>query len=300
MKLLNEYQNGNTFVQIFDDGTKIRKYEDFAKPIFPESMDVKITNYCDAGCSFCHEMSSIEGKHADLEVLFETIKDLPAGVELAIGGGNPLTHPEFYNFLLKAREKGWICNLTVNQKHLKDDLLNKILDEKLIYGLGISYTSKAYFSDIKKILEKSDNVVFHLINGINKPSDVDDLIGLNLNTNNKQTKVLLLGYKSYGFGLDYLLKKNKVEEIKKQWLWKIRSVLDKPGLIMSFDNLAIEQTELKRFFPQKEWDKFYMGDEFTFSMYIDAIEQKYAPTSTTKEKVSFKTKSLFKYFQDKK
>ncbi len=46
-KLLSKYRNGNYNVAIFDDGTKIRYNNlDCLVPEFPESMDVKISNYC--------------------------------------------------------------------------------------------------------------------------------------------------------------------------------------------------------------------------------------------------------------
>jgi len=48
---------------------------------------------------------------------------------------------------------------------------------------------------------------------------------------------------------------------------------------------------------EKEWDKYYMGDEFTFSMYIDAVNQQFAPSSTSNERESFNNYSLIEYFQ---
>lgn len=55
--LLYEYQNGNVFTQIYDDGTKIRQWPDDEKPLaeYPESCDLKITQYCDmdAICVYC-------------------------------------------------------------------------------------------------------------------------------------------------------------------------------------------------------------------------------------------------------
>ena len=69
MKLINKYLNGNVTVTLFDNGTKIQEWDDNEQPNpdYPNSMDIKITNYCNAGCSYCHEKSTINGKHADLE-----------------------------------------------------------------------------------------------------------------------------------------------------------------------------------------------------------------------------------------
>jgi hypothetical protein len=64
------YKNGNTFVEIYADGTKIRTTadEENPQPELPESIDLKITDYCDAGCAWCHENSTIHGNsHVDFE-----------------------------------------------------------------------------------------------------------------------------------------------------------------------------------------------------------------------------------------
>ena len=56
---LFSYQNGNCAVDIFSDGTKIRTWDGIPRPVFPESMDVKITNRCslENHCKWCHEGS---------------------------------------------------------------------------------------------------------------------------------------------------------------------------------------------------------------------------------------------------
>ena len=39
-----------------------------------------------------------------------------------------------------------------------------------------------------------------------------------------------------------------------------------------------------------------MGDDFCFTMYIDAVKQEYAPTSRSKDRISFNDCSLLEYF----
>ena len=47
--MLHTYKNGDTQVTIYADGTKERDITHGTNAEFPESMDVKITNWCDAG-----------------------------------------------------------------------------------------------------------------------------------------------------------------------------------------------------------------------------------------------------------
>ena len=199
-KILNKYTNGNCIVTIYNDGTKVRfTPDDDFLPEFPESIDIKITNYCDRNCLMCHEQSSINGKHADLNSEF--LNTLVAGTELAIGGGNPLSHPELISFLNRMKEKGIICNLTVNQEHFEKNIeyLQKLIDEKLIYGLGISVLNENHNNEIIDFALKNKNTVLHLIAGIVNKELLEKFYDKNI-------KILFLGYKKFGRGLSFYSK----------------------------------------------------------------------------------------------
>lgn len=290
MKQIAKYQNGNTTVTIMNDGTKIREYENYPEILHPESIDVKITDYCDMGCAYCHESSTKKGIHGDLNKLIEVINELPPGVELAIGGGNPLSHPNLVEFLQVLKSKGIIANLTVNQGHLKtfQDMITFLIKDELIKGLGISITNNN-FNHIKPLLEITDNIVYHIIAGVNKVEVIDKLIELG------NCKVLILGYKLFGFGVKFHTK--EVDAELKRWYEKLPSLIGK--CTISFDNLAIEQLKVKRLFTHDGWNKFYMGDDFTFTMYIDAVKQEYSPTSRSNKRKSFSEYSLLEYFSNR-
>lgn len=297
--ILNSYNNGNVSVTIFSDGTKVRQYEETAAPIFPESIDCKITDWCDAGCKFCHEKSTVKGKHGDLEKLGQVLSVLPGGTEIALGGGNPLAHPDFVKFVKQLKEFGLICNVTVNQKHIAQyqEMILSLLKDDLIYGIGISYSDKKYLEAIKPILNATDNLVFHVIMGINNVDDIGELNKFCLE-GGKKCKVLVLGYKQYGRGLNYYLKNKEIEGNKYQWYIKLARHFRDNNIVLSFDNLAIGQMNLRRYFTDEAWGKFYMGDDFVFTMYIDAVTEVYAPSSTSDDRVSFSKCSLGEYFKN--
>lgn len=277
------YQNGDYLCTLHSDGTLIRETNiENPRVEFPCSIDVKITNFCDMGCSYCHESSTLEGKHGDLDALLEVL-DLPAGIELAIGGGNPLSHPRLVDFLIKVKKRGWIANLTVNQGHLKPyfPLIKDLIEKDLIKGLGISIINKNY-KYIHKLQELTPHLVYHVILGIVDEEVFEKLKG----------KFLILGYKQFGFGVDFF--NDELNEKIKHF--PIRKYLGK--IHLSFDNLAIEQLNLKKHLTVEAWDAFYMGDDFQFTMYIDAVEKKFAPTSRSKERTDYQ--NLKEYFNGKK
>lgn len=48
---------------------------------------------------------------------------------------------------------------------------------------------------------------------------------------------------------------------------------------LSFDNLAIKQLDVKRLMTEEEWNNFYMGDDGTFTFYIDLVNQTFSKNS---------------------
>ena len=104
------YVNGDYKIEIQDDGTLIRTVDSNIKNPkvdYPCSIDVKITNHCDQAdiCTYCHERSNKSGKHGDLDLGLKLFASLPSGTEIAIGGGNPLDHPNLVNFLWHLKNK---------------------------------------------------------------------------------------------------------------------------------------------------------------------------------------------------
>ena len=273
MGLLGRYKNGNFVTTILSDGTKIRETKDDEFiPSFAENMDVKITNFCDMGCEFCHEGSSINGKHGDIlnEKFIDTLHPYQ---EIAIGGGDATSHPDLIPFLQKLKERKVIANMTVNQIHFekKQELIKQLVDEKLIYGLGVSLvTPTKHFIEL---IKQYPNAVIHVINGVLKPSDIKALENNNL-------KMLILGYKHLRRGNEYFEEEQNDIETKQQWLYENLEDIIQKFKVVSFDNLAIEQLDVKRLLTQEEWDEFYMGDDGKVTYYVDMVERKFAQSST--------------------
>ena len=258
MKILGSYKNGNFRTAIFEDGTKIRETnDDEFQAAFAENMDIKITNYCDMGCPFCHEGSTTDGKFGDImnEKFIDTL------------------HPDLIPFLQKLKDRKVIVNMTVNQIHFekKQELIKKLVGEKLIYGLGVSLVTPT--ENFIKLIKQYPNAVIHVINGVLKPSDIQALENNNL-------KILILGYKHLRRGDDFYDIDHDNIEIRQSWLYENLSNIIEKFNVVSFDNLAIEQLNARRLMTDEEWNEFYMGDDGTMTYYIDMVERKFAKSST--------------------
>lgn len=283
-KLIASYQNGNYRVSVYEDGTKIRQSDsgDFF-PEFPESIDLKITNRCNLAelCVYCHEMSNNTGRHARLDKVLKIARGLPAGVEIAIGGGNPLAHPELDRIVEGFSSEGLIVNLTVNQEHYNIDRWKDRIPTK-VKGVGISFRRR------KKLNITHNHVIHHLILGVH---NYDDFLWLC--STYYAPKILWLGFKTVGNGNHFL---QEAKEHIRENLHSVKNNLHKVLThtdIVAFDNLAIEQLSPDPIFSKGD----YMGDDGKYSFYYDAVEDVYSIGSSHEDRISANGKSAPEIFK---
>ena len=286
--------NGNYDIYFdLETGTKIRKNDlDCFIPEKPESMDYKITNKCDRGCPFCHEDSKPDGKHGDImnDKFIETLNPL---TELAIGGGNPLEHPDLIPFLKKCKKLKLIPNMTVNQVHFMKNQkkIKDLVDKKLIYGLGISLVSIT--DEFLKLVKQYPNAVIHMINGVHTLDDFRKLY-------DKDLKILILGYKEFRRGKNYY---NEEVEFNKERNYVFLPEIVQHFKVISFDNLALDQLKVKDIMRKEDWEKFYLGNDGQFTMFIDSVSKTFSKSSTTpienRQKMLDDIKPMFDFIRTK-
>ncbi len=271
MAILGDYLNGNHRTILYDDGTRFRETGSYVDGKwtaddadhftfdFPESFDLKITDYCDGGCPWCHENSSIIGKHGDLSKLDHVIETIHPGTEIAVGGGNALACPGLLPFLERLKERGIIANITVSQKHLREwsGAIMHLVQEKLVRGIGISLTDSSAIEDLDFIDKLGPNAVIHVIAGIFDDKDIPFVRG---------RKILILGYKMLRRGNSYIDNSIKYAELVHniellRVLWQ--HDLAKECKAVAYDNLAMEQLgpkdELR--IPDTKYVHLYQGND---------------------------------------
>ena len=276
MELLGRYKNGNVITTIYSDGTKERfTYDDEFHPVYAENMDIKICNRCDRGCPWCHEGSTPDGKLGDImnEKFIDTLHPYQ---EVALGGGNVLEHPDLIPFLYKLKDRKVIPNITLNQKHFEYsiDLVDDLISNKLIYGIGISLENPT--TEFIEKVKRFPNAVIHVINGIVDGLQISMMADQDL-------KILILGYKNLRRGANFISRERVEVKAHPYWLYKNLPDLINKFAVVSFDNLAIEQLAIKERWNElsdKPWDEFYAGDDGMNTYYIDMVDRKFARSST--------------------
>ena len=225
--------------------------------------------------SNCHENSIPNGAHGDIMNL-KFIDNLHPYTELAIGGGNPLEHPDLEAFLRKCKSLKLIPSMTINQTHFMKniDFVKMLVSEDLIYGLGVSLTNPTpeFINQIKKF----PNAVIHVIAGLIPIYKLEEISKLDL-------KILILGYKQFRRGENLYLHESTTIASKINELKEILPVIIKNNWfkVVSFDNLAIKQLDPRRVLSDSEWDEFYMGDDGFATMYVDCVKEEFARSSTS-------------------
>lgn len=289
--MLATYKNGNANISISKNGTREIEYEGDLQLDYPLNVDIRVSTKCSFGlnpktgksfCDFCHESALTNGKDCNYDALKEKLSELPQGIELAVGA-NALTN-DLASFCEWATNKGFIVNLTINQGHINkfQNILDKLILEGYIKGLGVSYRS-GLNDNIPQRFKTNDNTVLHVIAGIDDINDILERVDFK--------KILVLGEKDFGFNkgnVDLTTQKHK------EWFWWLPKLFNKFDVV-SFDNLALEQLKVSRFFNSSEWEIFNQGEH---SFYMDAVTQELSPSSRSSDRIDWNTTTLKNYFNN--
>lgn len=304
--IITKYKNGNYSVILLDDGTKIRYTTDNEyHPEFPESIDIKLTNRCPYTCNFCHEDSKPDEKIMTMQEIHNKLRKLqiPEDTELAFGGGALSTLPDIGTIMFEQSFK----NITINQKELNNEAffntIWRISSNNIVSGIGVSFNDikdKKSIERLKELIEIDPaKVVIHTIYGITTKEQYDFLY----NDLHAQ-KVLVLGYKNFRRGKIYKDEhSNSILKNQKSFDENLNNYRDMfPTL--SFDCLAVEQLDLKSKINKEDWNKYYMGDDGQFTMYLDLTKDEFAKNSASPRRYKIQPgqtiRDLFKIIREEK
>ncbi len=115
------------------------KNEEKPFPYFPESLNIKIADYCNVKHEFIY---------ADLNKLRAILISLPAGVELNIEGDTSLKHPDLIEFLVWCQSRGLVCNLIIRHLFIKEHraIIDTLVEENLVINIILPTNENSIFS----------------------------------------------------------------------------------------------------------------------------------------------------------
>lgn len=112
----------------------------------PTLVDLQVTNRCTMGCPQCYASSGPEGQDMPFEDAAALLRQLAdAGVcQLAIGGGEPLLHPDIVSILELCRDLGIVANLTTTGIGLSPRVLDALASSCGAVALSLEDVGEGY------------------------------------------------------------------------------------------------------------------------------------------------------------
>jgi hypothetical protein len=285
--LFNIY-GGEKIVISLEDKNCIKGF----KPQRPELMDLKITNNCDVGCKFCYQDSVPKGKHANFSNILDVVKAMSDAevFEVAIGGGEPTSHPKFIKILDKIKYHGMVANFSSkNYAYFTDARLEELKDK--IGAIGISVSSvadaKKYVDITTRACTKLSNTFFtsrlmmHYVLDQHPMSNLVEILNVLGQANEIKHHILLLGKKSGGRSDGNVIDNTGWSILLNEYIKRNSLELD-----ISIDTLMVNRYP----YDLKSIDKeHYHSEEGRFSVYVDAVDKKFGKASYGTELMPYKS-----------
>ena len=202
------------------------------------SVDLKVTDYCDYGCTFCYQNSKVSGKHADLEYIKRVLDFLNENniLEVVVGGGEPTRYPYIFDVFLEAIKRRLFFSLTTKNINFASEIftyrnLYRLFDEiksnkgnylqyysnsnsedfSFSIGVGFSPTPGKEYVEIKALLDNTLNFYeFKLYSFVSK---IESVSYKEKNKRNIDNLLRLLSLYQPLFNLKFKIKIHLIEGI---------------------------------------------------------------------------------------
>ena len=135
---------------------------------WPELADISISNHCTKGCEFCYKESSEDQSFMSVEnyeKVLDSLKHNSWGnvFQVALGGGEPLEHPDFLKIIQKTVDRGIAANFTTNGIYLTESIA-KVLKGKIgAVAISISSINELSLSKIKILRDAGIKTNIHFV-----------------------------------------------------------------------------------------------------------------------------------------
>jgi hypothetical protein len=246
---------------------------------WPELVDLKITDRCAQGCSYCYQDSRPDGAHGRLEDLFPIIARLAEAqvFEVVLGGGAPAEHPDFARIVA-----------AIQQAKMRAAFTSRTLDflDRLPGSPGVKWTEVAWalsVNDAQEVRRAHERIydrgsharqnsvwlpAIHVVMGT-PAARPESLKAIAQACQELHLRLVLLGYKSTGRGA------RVAPEPDAHWVETCRGAGTRT-IAIDTALAARYDLELHRA-GVPEW--LYDLEDGRFSMYVDAVRGLCGPSS---------------------
>ncbi len=110
---------------------------------------IEITTYCPNNCDYCSTMANTKGRGLNINIIKEFINTIPRGSRINISGGEPLSHPYFWEILQSCygiTDDVWVYTNALRQIRYNANVIDEVIVEAnvcLVPGQDIYIPEKA-------------------------------------------------------------------------------------------------------------------------------------------------------------
>ena len=254
---------------------------DTSRSSLPETVDIKITNFCNIGCPYCYQSSTPEGSTAENLWTYSRLLSEMQVFEVAIGGGEPTFSRLLWTFLAHCHDYGMYPTFTTRSLAWmkiprQRDAFN-LYCGRFAYSVSTNTDAANCLEAMEQAEIDKNKVVFQYVLGSTSIEEFDRLLRYCERT---YSKLLLLGYKDFGFGSNW--RPHPHEE----WLDIVRDCYNdhRYSSWIGVDSEVVRQFEeqIRSIDTRRIFSDIREGNR---SMYIDAVQSKVGPSSYTTELV---------------
>lgn len=127
----------------------------------PELADISISNRCTKECDFCYRASTPDGSLMSVSDYCDVLDSMNSPeygnvFQVALGGGEPLEHQEFFTIIEETVKRGIVPNITTNGTLLTKDVFAQLKGK--VGAIAISITDINNLNNYQKVLQFKDCV----------------------------------------------------------------------------------------------------------------------------------------------
>ncbi len=135
---------------------------------WPELVDISISNHCSKGCIFCYRDSKADESFMRLDDYKYILQELNSPewgnvFQIALGGGEPLEHPQWREIIDATRSYNVISNLTTNGNKLDNDAVNFLNGKIGAIAISISDLEDINSDIINLLIERTIKTNIHYV-----------------------------------------------------------------------------------------------------------------------------------------
>ncbi|MFT9077629.1 radical SAM protein [Ethanoligenens sp.] len=147
---------------------------------WPELADISISNHCTKGCPFCYKNSTDNHVFMSPAEYAAVLKHLQSDrwgnvFQVALGGGEPLEHPQFEQILQITQRADVVANFTTNGLHLDNAVARMLSGRVGSVALSVGTALEIDPQKIRLLVDAGVHVNLHFVLS---DSSLDDAIAL--------------------------------------------------------------------------------------------------------------------------